>query len=418
MIEVSENSMIEFTKLLLELSGTYEVLTDRTVLALDDNKPVALKVAGNIEAPLKVFKEGDPREGYAYLHPFKESCTNTNARGWFYHVCCVSVQVLLKKLLIKSVELAAKRSPDNTDQLEVLSKIFGKADETMISEMEKISINDLIMIYYNKKEKKATLSAFYFAQETRDKYPKFRKKTWEVIETLVEIFLDEENIEPSEILSYTATLINIPETEAKLQVIISTIMRMSPYLKLLLNKDVHAEELAEHLKLLNGYNKLHLYLNADNTYPISNNTQQQPLVNPIGKPLLQYQQPLVQAPPADTGPKVTKPNKVPDAIPRATVDADRLTPHYKPKLPPMMPQPGYPQQMVQQQPWNPGYQQAPPMGYQQYNAAPPIMQRAQMGYRPIQSVYGGQVQQPQYYGNYGNQYPQQSVYSNPNQQYY
>ena len=312
MIEITEDSMIDFVKLLLEYANVFEVDENRVVRRRnEDNDPVAIEVVGGKTLPMRVFKEGDEREGYAYLHPFKESCTNTSARSWFYHTVTDNVLVLLKKIMLKTMELAAGRSSDDPDQMKILQKIMENTDKTTVSEMEKINIKDLVTIAYNKKQKKACLYAFHLLPETQEKYPKIRKKTWQVIDTLISTFLDEDDFEDPEVLSFTATLLNIPETEAKLHVVISTLIRLEPYAKLFLDKDVHTDKLMEHIKLLSGYNKLHLYLNADNTMPMVAQQTVAP-VNPIGTPFGQQvvfggQQQMVTAP---EEPK--KPNKAPD----------------------------------------------------------------------------------------------------------
>ena len=418
MLEVNEESMLRFIKLLIEMSGAYQVQDDRTVLTAVTKAPVAVEIAGKKELPLKIFKEGDPNGGYVYLQPFKETSVSTTARSWFYRTCAASLAILLKNLIIKAVDLAAHKTSTNTDQLPILSKILDNADEQMISEVEKLQLADLIQLYYNKKTKTAMLNAYHMAPETREKYPKFRKKTWEVIETLMEIFLSEEDLEPEGIISYTASLLNIPETEAKLQVIVSTAMRMEPFTKLFLDRDLQADELKDHLKLLAGYNKLHIYLNADISMPAQQ--QQVPVQNPFGVANTGFiaSQPTVKY-------KEVKPNAPPPVIPKTTLDdVPQLTP-----IGQISNGTGVMSNPSQQ--FMPIQQQAPQIIQPTYNGTgAPWPGSQQFGYQPqIQSAYAQQPQmQPQYggyqqpmypqtnFGGLGPQYPiqqpqQQSVYS-------
>ena len=421
MIEVNEDSMIDFVKLLLEYNHSIKVTEDRTIVYNNEKKdPVSVEVVGKKMLPLRVFKEGDGRDGYAYVHPFKESCTNTVARSWFYHMCCANVSVLLKKLILKAVELAATKGSDDPDQMVVLQSIMKDADAEMVKEIDKMKPSDIALISYNKSAKKATLNVFHNLQETKTLYNKIRKKTWPVLDTLIGVFLDETDFENTEVLSYTATLLNIPETEAKLQVIVSALMRMAPYAKLFLDKNLKVDELEQHMKLLTGYNKLHLYLNADNTTP----SMAQPAttqINPISTttPLMvtpvsnRMTAPVVNNVVSQTRPKENAENKAPAAIPRASAPEQPILQSNAPLVrqqwqqqPQVQPQPMYmsPQGgQYMQQPNYMGGQYMPPQQYMQ--------QSAYMQQQP--NYMGGQyMQQPNYMGG---QYmpPQQYIQPRP-----
>lgn len=436
MIEISENSMVEFTKLLIELSGAYEVLTDRTIMSTVEKKQCAVDVAGNKQAPLKIFKEGDGRDNYAYLQPFKESCTNSSSRGWFYQVITFNISIILKRLIQKAVELTVNKTSTDPDQMEVLNKIIDLVDEKTIAEVNRLRHDEIVYSYYNKKTKRAILRPLITTSDLRDKYKSFRKNTWMALEILVSTFFDEEDLDDEDgIIGFTATLLNIPETEAKLHVVITAAMRLGPWAKIFLDKDLHEGELQEHLKLLTGYNKLHLYLNADNTMPapVVNST---PVVNPIMAPGSNMLS-LETTTPTQKVVEPKKTNKAPSSftVPGATTEKftpfrQSMAPQFQP--PPVAPAPVLGQQMPIQQQYPPAQQYpTPPPLESSYPQAPSIYPTPVT--MPQQSVYGGGYggyHQPQY----GYQQPmsvyqqpqmgympppppiygQQSVYSNPN----
>lgn len=314
MLVVKEENMMEFIKILIELAGAYEVQKDRTIMNTASKKLATSECSGKRNLPIKIFKEGDTDRDVDYLQPFRETCVSKTARSWFYMVATGNVLHVFKQLLYTAIELAAKKSATDPDQLAVITKIAGKADEKMLAELDKIILRDLIMIEYNKTKKTAVLRANYLSADVREKYPKIRKQTWEVIDIMARTFLDDEELdEDTPVIEYTATLLNIPETEAKLQVIISTLVLLEPYYKLFIGGTLHASELCEHVKLLNGYHKLHAWLNADT--PSAASPAQDPGFSPFGVPKAGFgaqaaQQPLIAKLPDEP----PKPNVAPPLL--------------------------------------------------------------------------------------------------------
>ena len=350
MISVDPNSMVEFITYLVEASGLFTVLTDRTIQNNKTRELVTFDVANKVKAPLRIFKEGDPVQGYAYLQPFREYSTNSHARKWFYDLCTDTPIIILKDLMIKAAELAAAKDTTNQDSLEIINKILDKTDKTTADEIRKIAISELGAIYYNKTKKEASFNLYHLGPSIRKAYPKIREKTWDVIEILISSFLEDDNLDPEAIIAYTATLVNIPESECKLQIVTALLVKLDKYISIFLDKNIHAEELSRHITLLSGYHKLQVYLNVDNTFP----TQE---VRPAMNPILQQQQiplQMYQQPPVPQRQPGSSPRKAPAVVPRGdNVDLSNFRGNTVPKpqqFGGMMPQQAYPN-------YGPGYPQ-------------------------------------------------------------
>ena len=345
---ITEDNLVEFVKLLLEVSGVYRVLEDRTILKVDDNSLMSFRTSSKSNAPVRIFKEGDPIEGYAYLQPFKEISSNTQARNWFYSTICLNVSVTLKLLLLEVVELAVSKTSTDPEQLNTINLIFDKVDKTTINEIKRLAPMEIVSIYYSRKEKVAKLQAKFIDEEVREKHSNIRKKTWDVIEILIAHFLGFDNYEvvDEDLISYKSETLNIPEIESKLNIVVSTLERLSTYATIFMDKQISVEALQRHCMLLPTYHKMQLYLNADNTYPDKPQQQQQIPINP-----LQQQYPGLPNPLAnltkDTSPKS---NKAPSLAAVVTEDTQLPLPQQLPLHNPIMQQQlPVPQQFMQQQ---------------------------------------------------------------------
>lgn len=391
MTHIDDNSMLEFAQLLLEASDRYELLTDRTVMDKEAESLISFKV-GKEKAPVRLFKEGDVTHGFAYLQPFREFGTNSLARKWFYDLCTSTPFVLLKDLMVKTVELAVDKSSTDPDQLEVINKVLKRVNKTTLSDIKKIAPSELGQIYYNKSSKTASLNMFHKGPSLKENY-KLSEKTLDVIIDLIAIFLNDDFAELEDFITYTATLVNIPETEAKLQVTIAALELLAPHVLTMLERDIKVEKMMQHLRLLDGYRKLHMYLSADTSLPAG------PDANPIAP-----------------GP-YTAPGKVaPVAKPTPSAPKTNSPPSLKKTTGSVKEGPLRPMQITQPHPVGhaPGYAPAPPApGYAPTGYTQPGY--AQPGYAPAgyaQPGYSSGYQAQQGYGPPPVQY-QQPVYTRP-----
>lgn len=261
MIEVNAQTIIEFTKLLIECGGVYEVQDDYTIINKLSGEKVMIMESKEAK-PLAIFHEGaSSYENVKWLNPFKESLGGSKEREWFFNLITNISGTLTKYVIHKIIEDGVKRKDDNYGSFTLMSKITDKIDETMLGEIEKLTGNALVSIYYNKREKVAEAQTELFNKELHDAFPKFRKKSWEVFELIFkEIFGSEDLSE----YKYRAKLLDIPETEAKLAVAIALITHLGPFARDFLGKNLHEQELNQHFEVLEGYSKLYAWAAVNN----------------------------------------------------------------------------------------------------------------------------------------------------------
>ena len=255
---VDKDSLAAFEKLLIEIGDVFQVQEDHTIKNLATMQPVTV-VDGKKTKVVAFFYEGMPgHEDLAILNPFKETIGINRAREWFYNNMNSLVALILKSLMKKMLQDAVEKKDDNYSQFPLMSRIIDKVDATMLDELEKIRSIDLLSIYYNKKTKTAEAQCCLYDEDYIKEHSKYRKKTWEVFQILVETFLGTDDIPGTYV--YTAKLLGIPETDAKLHVIIGLISAMDPWSRDILGMDLHREELEEHLDALEGYAKLYAWV--------------------------------------------------------------------------------------------------------------------------------------------------------------
>ena len=300
MIQVNENTIQEFIKLLIECDGSHEVREDHSVVCKTTGQPVTIVVA-KTEKPLVVWYSGAPTTtDVVWLNPFKELAGRYPEREWFFALLSIAAGSLTKFITMKVVSDVVKASDDNYNEFALMSKIRGKVDEKTKDEIEKIGSSMFVSINYNKSRKTAEAQTELFSDQLKDAFPKIRKKTWEVMQTVfLEIFGDA----AMEDFKYTSKSINIPETEAKLNIAIALFAALDPFAKDILNQDLHSAELQAHLEVLEGYAKLYEWAVVNraeypqtqmNRGPAWNQTQANPYgvqPNPYAQPKPTYAQP-------------------------------------------------------------------------------------------------------------------------------
>ena len=258
MKEITKDTLLQFEKLLIEVGGVFKVQDDYTILNVGTNQPVAV-VDGKKSKIVAFFYEGmRSNDNLTVLNPFKECVGINRAREWFYNSLSSLTSLMLKQLMAKMIKDAVEKKDDNYNQFPLMSRIIDKADVTMIDELDKIRTLDLLTVYYNKKNKTAEAQCAIQTEEYQKDHPKYRKKTWEVFNILMETFLGTDDV--TETYVYTAKILAAPETDAKLHVIVGVLKALDPWCRDLLGIDLHGEELEEHLDALEGYVKLYAFV--------------------------------------------------------------------------------------------------------------------------------------------------------------
>ena len=261
MIEVNAQTIVEFTKLLIECGGVYEVQPDYTIINKRSGEKVMIVEAKDAK-PLAIFHEGaSTYENVKWLNPFKESLGGSKEREWFFNLICNISGIITKYVINQIIEDGVKKKDDSYGSFALMAKIHDKVDETMLTEIDKLTGNALVSIYYNKREKIAEAQTELFSKELHDAFPKFRKKTWEVFQLIFQEIFGSDDLSE---YKYRAKILDIPETEAKLAVAIALISHLGPFAKDFLGKDLHEAELNAHFEVLEGYSKLYAWATVSN----------------------------------------------------------------------------------------------------------------------------------------------------------
>lgn len=253
-MEINKTTLRDFAKLLIELGGMYELQENNTITETDTGTLCAVKV-GTKPLPIMLMYEGMPAGEYAILNPFKENHGVSREREWLFNVFSATLGFLTKKLMCTITKDCVEKRDDNYAQMPLMRLIRDKADETMIDELEKLPAGAFLSVFYNKKEKFAVAQTELFSEELHAAFPKFRKKTWEVIGILFEEFFGKRDL--SDDFKFVSKIINIPETDAKLHAVIHLVKALGPLTRDIRGVDLHENELLYHLDFLEGYARLY-----------------------------------------------------------------------------------------------------------------------------------------------------------------
>ena len=255
-MQVNENTIQEFIKLLIECDGAYEVREDHTVYCKETDRQITI-VQAKTEKPLAVWYSGAPcTTDVVWLNPFKELAGRHPEREWFFSMLSAQASRLTKLIMLKVVDDCVKLSDDNYNEFALMSKVRAKVDDKTKEEINKIGAPMFVSVYYDKSKKTAEAQTQLFDDQIHEAFPKIRKKTWDAIyEIFATIFGNTDT--PLEDFKHTSKSINIPETEAKLTIIIALLTALDPFAKDVLSIDLHSDELQQHLQVLDGYAKLY-----------------------------------------------------------------------------------------------------------------------------------------------------------------
>jgi len=305
MIQVNEQTIQEFIKLLIEADGTHEVREDHTVYCKVTGQQITIALA-KTEKPLAIWYSGAPcTTDVVWLNPFKELAGRYPEREWFFALLSLSVGRLTKLITMKVIDDCVKMTDDNYQEFALMSKVRSKVDEKTKEEVDKIGPAMFVSINYNKTKKTADAQTLLFDDQLKEAFPKIRKKTWEAIHEIFKTIYGDTQV-PLEDFKYTSKNLNIPETEAKLNIVIALLTSLDPFATDILNQELHSAELQQHLEVLEGYAKLYEWAVVNraeypqqniNAGPAWNQTQAANVYtapNPYAQPMPQYVQPQPQ----------------------------------------------------------------------------------------------------------------------------
>lgn len=254
--KIDNNTVLDFVKLLLGYTNYSLDDVRGTILTNEGKECTAEDPIDRQVKPVRVVRPGMADDkGFTNLNPFIVLEGVQPALDWFYVTRICGLSAMIKKTIVACVKTGVEGKSEDYEALGLISGLSEKFDAQMVTELEKINCLDVFKIFYNKSTKTAEAQTELFTSSL-EKQHKFRKKTWTVVRTL---FLKILGIEKEEDLSkfrYKATILNIPDVDAKLHVFGAVMAAAKSYIEKLLGIDLHVKEFNRHMKNLETYVKL------------------------------------------------------------------------------------------------------------------------------------------------------------------
>ena len=258
---ITNDTALEFIRLLVNIGGI-DMLKEPEMIILDpEGQPRCVK-EGDTTKPIQIIMNGMVKDENNFLfNPFKSVEGNNPAYIWFYTSRCSNVAFITKLIMQKLIQLAVEKETKTYEHLQLITDIAEACDSQMETELMKINAADILRVFYNKKIKTAEGQTMLFSDEIETQY-KLRKKSWT---TLRKIFSTIFELEEGEVTMsgymYRATVLHIPEIDAKLHVIGKLIEKLAKWSELI-DVKFEPEKFNEHLKNLEQYSRMFAWFTA------------------------------------------------------------------------------------------------------------------------------------------------------------
>lgn len=250
---IKRDNLFDFLKLLIELGGVYRVNDDFFIVQTDDDEPVRI-VVGKKAMPIMVYHENMKTGDHLVLNPFVETLGAAPERQWFFTTQSVILGWTLKRMAEKLIEAVNGKVEEDYKTLELISPYLALIDTKTAKELEPIVGNNWLRLNYFKKTKTIEVCSDLLDEEYVKSFgTKIRKKTWELIQGLLEVFLQTDDLSA---FGYKATIIGMQEADATFHSTAKIAAAIDGYVKLLLKTDMHVAEFMQHLQYLETYHKL------------------------------------------------------------------------------------------------------------------------------------------------------------------
>ena len=261
MNEITNIDVLEFLRQLCNLGNAFHLNEETMIIEKNDGQACCVQEGDQVK-PVQILFNGMVRdEANALLNPFKMVEGNNPALTWFYQSRFTVVSVLVKKLIIRIVEVGYTKETEDYDQMKVLAKISENCDKTMVEELQKINASDYLRIFYNKRNKTAEAQTAIFTDMLESQH-KFRKKTWKTVRELFRELFQLGDADTMAKYMYRATILSIPEIDAKLHVMGMVLKAIDPWCNTLLKTPVESEKFEKHLKNLEVYARMYAWFTA------------------------------------------------------------------------------------------------------------------------------------------------------------
>ena len=289
MEQITHNDVQDFIKLLVTYGNLYYLDDDLVIhQELDGEKVTVLDEQK--QKPLQILHTGMIKDENNFIfNPFKTIEGNNPGLNWFYTSRIMIASGMVKELILKLVELCASKDTKNYDILQLIDGVSELCDNDMLTEFKKITASDYLRIFYNRKVKTAEAQTAIFGDEIELQH-KMRKKSWTVLRQLMrnlfKLGKDEYTLSN---YKYRATILTIPEIDAKLHVLYMITELLYPWQDLI-GQTFDLDGFKHHLENLETYARMCAWFTArttNNQTVVTGSTPQNlPIRQDVGIPAL------------------------------------------------------------------------------------------------------------------------------------
>ena len=282
---ITNDTVLEFIRMLVNM-GNIDFLKEPEMVILDKEGNTRMVKEGDKTKPIQLLMSGIVKDDNYFLYnPLKIVEGSNPASNWFWNSRCNNVAMLTQGIMAKVIQLGATKDMENYETLSLITEINDVCDEQLQKELFKINIADLLRFVYNKRFKTCEAQTLIFSDEAEQQY-KLRKRSWTALRKIFRtIFgIGEEETTLSK-YTYRATILSIPEIDARLHVIGNIITALEPWAKLI-NVELEAEKFNEHLKNLETYARMYAWFTArsvNGTMVVSNQSKNEQIKLPTSE---------------------------------------------------------------------------------------------------------------------------------------
>lgn len=270
MADLTNQDVLDFIRQLVNLGNALHLEESNMTIINQKGEEVCVSEAGEVK-PVQILFSGMVRdENKISLNPFKVVEGANTAQRWFYETRIAVIGTLLKKLIVRLVEIGATKDTEEYENISILEGISEVCDKTMVDELNKINVSDYLRIFYNKKNKTAEPQTLVFTDAIEEQYKSIRKKTWHALAALFrKIFkLDDDESTLSK-YGYKATLFDVPEIDSKLHVMGKILEIIGPLCRSFTKTDVFEDSFNKHLANLPAYVRMYAWFTSKAAAPNS-----------------------------------------------------------------------------------------------------------------------------------------------------
>lgn len=258
MEKITFGDAFKFLKTLIETGGMLQLDDDGTVLVTSTGQQMTYPYS-DLAQPIRIYKTGQQTGNYVVCNPLEASLNPSQVVQWYYDSRMTELQVIVKVLMIKTIEMGTETDPDKEIPYEVselISGIQSSLNRKMVDELGLIKNDDLIRMYYSRTNRTAQFQSSIFEDSYIEQLgAKVRKGTWPVLQDLLCRLLGTQDLVAD--YMHKATNLGMPMAEAKITLFVKAFVQLAPLLKSVLDIEVDVDTLVNGLTNLVEYHQLY-----------------------------------------------------------------------------------------------------------------------------------------------------------------